>query len=91
MVSQLAARVLPHDQQDIHAYIGRGGDGRGGGHEELEGSVCWLCLSGRRFLNVVSGATMQEQLQHHDDAVSRHDTWQTGEICSQKNIPSARC
>jgi hypothetical protein len=62
MVSQLAARMLPHDQQDIHAYIGRGGDGRSGGHEELEGSVCWLYLGGWRFLNVVSGATMQEQL-----------------------------
>ena len=62
MVSQLAACMLPHDQHDIHAYIGRSGDGSGDDHVELEGSVCWLYLCGWRFLNVVSGATMQEQL-----------------------------
>ena len=90
VMSQPAARMLPHDQQDIHAYIGRGGGGSGGDNVVREGSVCWLCLSGWRFLNVVSGATMQEQLQHHDDAVSRHDTWQTGDKYSHKSIPSAR-
>jgi hypothetical protein len=62
MMSQPAASMLPHDQNDIHAYIGRGGDGIGGDHGELEGSVCWLYLGGWRFFDFVSGATMQEQL-----------------------------
>ena len=62
MMSQPAASTFPHDQHNIHTYIGRGGDGIGGDREELDGSVCWLYLGGWRFFNVVSGATMQEQL-----------------------------